>query len=679
MDDDNSGNDILVEGLSRAQEMALAILPIPSAILSIIGSSIIIYMSVSTRRKRKWTPYTRLLLGLSFYDIVASITLGMATFLRDKDTSPRPLSFGSSGTCSMVGFFNQLSYGTICYNGMLSFYFLLTARFGRSNAYVARVVEPWMHLVSNGFAIITSVVALAIGAYGEMAHGNGCWVANFPRGCGLDGTVCTSRIIGWLYFGLPAILVFICLFINNSIIFIFVRMQTISNMPKQSSKSAEMGLDESASSCADEDGSTDLDLDRNKYVSNDDSLANDERDSSQNTAQLRDQTRRLRLISSQAFLYVAFFLLCNVWTGIVGIIESGGRTWEEELKLLVKNFGLYVLQAILAPLNGWVRIHDVFFKKTIAVSLRCTHFSNRIWSTKFNMLVFIRPKYHLCRRAFPKETQLWIVRRIILGPNGKTTFPLDNQSRPINAQRVSPTDPKNGSEGKQAKANMASATRLPRDMISSVTASEGDFESERPTTSNSDRRWNSDKDKGLSSVLASVPRRFKSLIEASPSILEAISENEVSNFEHSVQISIAEELAMDMSSGEFFPDNSERRWASDPSAPSVTSSARQSLSMPRREGSTSEEPGISNSHLDQNGSSHQEDHLPSLPVDQPIKIPQRHSTPGSPNIERKVLGPDPSSSLQRIAEIDQETGEVKSTTSSDRPVKPPTPRETFDY
>ena len=124
----------------------------------------------------------------------------------------------------MVGVFNQLSYGTICYNGMLSFYFLLTARFGYSNAYVSKVVELWMHIVRNGFAIITSVVALAIGAYGEMALGNGCWVAK-------------CRFLGWLYFGLPAVVVFICLIINNSIIFIFVRRQNIPlGMTKQSFK-----------------------------------------------------------------------------------------------------------------------------------------------------------------------------------------------------------------------------------------------------------------------------------------------------------------------------------------------------------------------------------------------------------------------------------------------------------
>jgi hypothetical protein len=105
---------------SIAQEQALAILPIPSAILSILGSSIIIYIAVSSRKQRKWTPYTRLLFVMSVFDIISSAILSVATFLRPRETSPRLWSFGNDATCSAVGFLNQFSVTSICYNGMLS-------------------------------------------------------------------------------------------------------------------------------------------------------------------------------------------------------------------------------------------------------------------------------------------------------------------------------------------------------------------------------------------------------------------------------------------------------------------------------------------------------------------------------------------------------------------------------
>ena len=88
----------------------------------------------------------------------------------------------------------------------------------------------------------------------------------------------------------------------------------------------------------------------------------DERES-QNQSQLEDQARRLRLVSTQAFLYVFFFLFCNVWTGITGLIESSGHTVEEELHKLAKFYFLFVLQAVLVPLQGF-----------------------------FNFLVYLRPK-----------------------------------------------------------------------------------------------------------------------------------------------------------------------------------------------------------------------------------------------------------------------------------------------
>ena len=46
------------------------------------------------------------------------------------------------------------------------------------------------------------------------------------------------------------------------------------------------------------------------------------------TTHSSDQARRLRLVSTQAFLYVSFFLMCNMWTGATGVIEGFERTRE---------------------------------------------------------------------------------------------------------------------------------------------------------------------------------------------------------------------------------------------------------------------------------------------------------------------------------------------------------------
>ena len=94
--------------LSDSQKTILAILPIPSAILSIFGSSVIIYMAYISRKSKPWTPYNRLLVAMSVYDIITSMALGAASFLNPMETSKKALAFGNDSTCSLIGFFNQV-------------------------------------------------------------------------------------------------------------------------------------------------------------------------------------------------------------------------------------------------------------------------------------------------------------------------------------------------------------------------------------------------------------------------------------------------------------------------------------------------------------------------------------------------------------------------------------------
>lgn len=170
-------------GLSDAQEMVLAILPIPSAILSILGSVCIISMSLST--KKKWTVYTRLLIGMSMCDIVSSMTLAVAAFLRPRDYTDhhhRIWTFGSEATCSAIGTLTQFSYSGLFYNSMLSLYFLLSTRFKLKNETIAKWFEPIMHFLSLGFPFVTAIVGAFLGVYSTTTTELGCWVNDYPRG-----------------------------------------------------------------------------------------------------------------------------------------------------------------------------------------------------------------------------------------------------------------------------------------------------------------------------------------------------------------------------------------------------------------------------------------------------------------------------------------------------------------
>jgi hypothetical protein len=432
-----------VEKLSDAQEKVLAILPIPSALLSIFGSSVIIYMAVKTRRKHAWTPYTRLLLAMSIYDIIFSGTIGVASFLRPQETSTRIWAFGNNASCGVIGFLNQLSTSAILYNAMLSLYFLLTARFGLKNAYIAKRIEPLMHFVAVFYPAVTATVGALEGAYGEMAvNGLVCWLVSYPRNCGNgpgeSGEECRSMLVAWMFYGVPVVLTLACLIVNNLIIVVFVRKQTRIRKARS---------------------------------------ANARRTTSSDS---RHQHRRLKLVSSQASLFVASFTVCIVWSGIMNSADRLAETEEDEMEMMSKFYPISVIQAILLPLQGL-----------------------------FNMLVYLRPKILKSRHEYPEETKLWATKRSIFGDAVKPTYhgtqPLTpspgtlQQKRKVDIRKeseefrmpdinsdemVEENDVDHGSSDLSThdsshtgtSKGAAAFTRLPRDTVSSLTASIGDFD-----------------------------------------------------------------------------------------------------------------------------------------------------------------------------------------------------------
>lgn len=75
--------------LTDFQKKLLAILPVPSSLLSIFGSSIIIVMVWKIRKTKSWIPYQRLLLAMSICDIISSMALAAGPFLYPKETSDK--------------------------------------------------------------------------------------------------------------------------------------------------------------------------------------------------------------------------------------------------------------------------------------------------------------------------------------------------------------------------------------------------------------------------------------------------------------------------------------------------------------------------------------------------------------------------------------------------------------
>jgi len=287
--------------LSDNQEKALSLLPLLPSVLSVSASCIIIISVVGDSHK---SPYKRILLALSVSDILSSVTIALQAFLVPRETSYRVWAIGNDASCCAVGALLQLGFSAFWYNCMLSFYYLLTVRFGIRDESIEARIEPWMHLVSIGYPLTTSISGVIMGVYNELDVGLGCWVSDYPEGCDTDDTHdCRSPFIGMMFAGYPFFVILICIAVNNIMIFAFVR-KTASRATRRES------FHRSNIDCP--------------------------------------QVANTKAAATQAFLYVGSFVLTYLWSTILRFMESFDILINDEAAL----FPLLVLQAVFLPMLG---------------------------------------------------------------------------------------------------------------------------------------------------------------------------------------------------------------------------------------------------------------------------------------------------------------------------------------
>jgi hypothetical protein len=463
---------------SSTQEKVISIVPVCSSLLSIFGSTTILASALKTRASREWTTYTRLLICLSVVDIIFSATMASSTFLLPSDTSKRVWAFGTDGTCTALGFLSQFSYAISFYNAHLSFYFLLRARFRFTNHYIARKVEPWMHTTAMLFPLVTALTGAAMDIYNELDLGQGCWITEFPKDCGYGpgktGEVCRTDLLSWVFGGIPAILSFVVIVLNNLLLFVFVRkyckppsarrklvkrwnciarnQSTRIAIVCESMIATGSALDPSISRL--EEGIIEADQNTLEAYKED-----------ANTLVMNTQQERLRLVGSQALLYVGAALICSLWTGLLRILETHrGKTAANEDEL----FPLLLLQACFLPLQGF-----------------------------FNLFIWTRPKYQKCLRQCPDQSRLSCFRRALFGncedAPSSPLIPKKGNGAVMEEQEVIANDetcakstgsinsaPSVGNTTPNIGPYSTPPTfcRLPPEHLSSITASNGDFDDE---------------------------------------------------------------------------------------------------------------------------------------------------------------------------------------------------------
>lgn len=134
----------------QVRKKALAWSPRATGLLSLLGSILIIRDVLKRRRSNNNTVYHQIIFGISIFDAFGSVgwilsTLPIPEYTTGGDPTAIYGAKGNEGTCTAQGFILQLGYTSIFYNVSLSFYYLLTIRYGWRDAMI-RPYFKWFHV-----------------------------------------------------------------------------------------------------------------------------------------------------------------------------------------------------------------------------------------------------------------------------------------------------------------------------------------------------------------------------------------------------------------------------------------------------------------------------------------------------------------------------------------------------
>mmetsp|Transcript_43928 Transcript_43928/g.105980 ORF Transcript_43928/g.105980 Transcript_43928/m.105980 type:complete len:468 (+) Transcript_43928:226-1629(+) len=379
-----------------------------------------------------------------------------------------------------------------------------------------------------------------------------CWIDEWPKGCsnepGHTGQKCYSSILVWLFGGWLVVFTFSSIFVCQIMIWRFVRRRTRASMVSAALSGNDCGPIRPIST-------GDLGAQQPKETN----------------IMRTKQLQRLRLVSSQAFLFVASFFACSIWMFLLGIGEIRAVTVQEEMKIMLDMYPILVLSSVVTPLQGF-----------------------------FNMLVFLRPRYVRTRHDHPSETRLWAATYAIFGspskagdrqvpkPHGEQSNPgdgvppnkrmlEDSDDREVSHQRdesrTSSSRPRAKDSNADENSNFTHPKSLYQFRISSLSSS-----SSGSVQARNDNRWSGSSNRQSHSwiPLKAVRRHISHLSSTNNgSIIEPISE--ISDARTS---SAVEENTIEIDQNE----TAGRRWESDNAelAPVVPSQPAELLLVPQR-------------------------------------------------------------------------------------------------
>ena len=156
--------------------------------ISAISSFIIIYLMYKSKKGFKQSVYHRIMLGMSFSDIIVSLAIAFTTLPMPKDMIYRQfeglLVRGNVSTCTIQGFFFILGGScTGAYICSLLLYYLFSIRYKKTEEEIAKRIEPWLHAIPIIYGISISSSLVFFEALNPTPFESWCTAMTIPYWC----------------------------------------------------------------------------------------------------------------------------------------------------------------------------------------------------------------------------------------------------------------------------------------------------------------------------------------------------------------------------------------------------------------------------------------------------------------------------------------------------------------
>ncbi|KAI2493968.1 hypothetical protein MHU86_20576 [Fragilaria crotonensis] len=187
------------------QQITLVFTSLFSGLVSLLGSLTIIYIIWRDRNKKLKCVYHRILFALSLIDCIASLNFAFGFLLVPKGNFWG--AQGNTASCEASGFLNTFFVSQNLYNFGLAVYYLLIIRYRKSQEFVARNVEPYIHVLALSMPMGVTFWALFTSSLNPLPFlGGWCSIAKYPTLCNVDEGECSrglmDKTIAFVMYGL---------------------------------------------------------------------------------------------------------------------------------------------------------------------------------------------------------------------------------------------------------------------------------------------------------------------------------------------------------------------------------------------------------------------------------------------------------------------------------------------